>query len=108
MARYINGTEVTAYGFAFDGCHKFYLIENDNERRELEGYGYRIYKIEDLPLAWCDSCPLRFILSADLKTVYVAQCEPAEFDGWDMTPDLEQNLEWLANEQRMANACCGA
>ena len=103
MARYINGVETTAYCFAFDGCHKFYLIDNEKQRRELEDCGYDIYRIKDLPIAWVDSCPLRFIMSADLTRQYVPQFEPAHFRGWNVSPYLQRQLDWLEEDQRTAN-----
>lgn len=103
MKRYINDIEITAYAFGFDGCHKFYLVENEEDQRRLEDLDYTIYKIDDLPRAWADSCPLRFIDSADLTRVFVPQCEPAEFVGWDIDDALKSELYWLAEEQRGVN-----
>lgn len=101
--RYINGQAITAYGFGFDGCHKFYLIENEDDERVLREYGYRLYSIDGLPRAWADSCPLRFIDAADLSKTYVSQFTPATFDGWDIDPTLQQELDMLAQEQMEAN-----
>lgn len=103
MKRYINDIEITAYAFGFDGCHKFYLVENEEDQRMLEELGYTIYKIDDLPRAWADSCPLRFIDSADLERVFVHQGEPAEFVGWDIDDALKSELYWFAEEQRRVN-----
>lgn len=102
MGLYINGKRIDAYGFAFDGCHKFYLIENDDQAKMLDGYGYRLYLIEGLPRAWADSCPLRFIEKADFSETVVGQCEPAVFEGWNIDKGLQQELDWLAEEQREA------
>ena len=104
MARYINGQEITAYGFAFDGCHKFYLIETPEESEEMYNLDYRLYAIDGLPRAWADSCPLRFISSADLTKNYVPQCTPAHFDGdWDIDVMLKWELDELEREQIEAN-----
>ena len=99
MAKYINGQRVTAFGFGFDGCHKFYLIENEDDCETLREYGYRLYKIDGLPRAWADSCPLRFIDSADLTKTWVPQCTPAYFTGdWNIDAATRRDLEELAQE----------
>lgn len=99
--REINNTPITQDRFAFDGCHKFYLIDTKDDEKTLRGYGYRIYPITDLPMAWDDSCPLRFIMSADLTTSYVDQGEPAWFYGWDIDWALQNSLDELAALQEM-------
>lgn len=37
-----------------------------------------IHPIEALPEVWEDTCPLRFISSADLSVHYVEQCQAAQ------------------------------
>ena len=104
MTKYINGQQVTAYGFGFDGCHKFYLIENEDDCKTLRKYGYDLYEIDGLPRAWADSCPLRFIDSADLTRSWVPQCTPAYFTGdWDIDMVTKLDLEELAHEQMACN-----
>lgn len=101
--RQINDHVITQDMFAFDGCHKFYLIETPEDERTLRDYGYEIYPIDYLPLAWNDSCPLRFILSADLDTTYVGQGEPAWFTGWPIEKSLQRDLDELARLQEHDN-----
>ncbi len=103
MGYSVNGIEITAAEFGFDGCHKIYLIENDEERDELRELEYEILPIAMLPQVWADSCPLRFILSADLETSYVRQGEPAFFEGFDFESSLLRELHELALEQLDAN-----
>lgn len=104
MTKYINGTAITAYGFGFDGCHKFYLIETPEDEAVLRGYGYELYDIDGLPRAWADSCPLRFIEKADLSETVVPQCTPASFTGdWDIDMVTKLDLEELAHEQMACN-----
>lgn len=82
----INGLRVTAKKFAFDGCHKIYLIENGDEEAEALSYGYRILPIQELPQAYEDSCALRFISNWPLEKSendfidYVGQGEWATFE----------------------------
>lgn len=100
----INGQTINAYGFGFDGCHKFYLIETPEDEETLMRYGYKLYDIMGLPQAWVDSCPLRFINSADLTKTFVPQFEPARFEGdWNIDPDTQQELDYMAWEQEMVN-----
>lgn len=73
----INGKEIEEKEFAFDGCHKFYLISKEEEKAEAEGYEYDIYPIEKLPKMFWNSCPLRFISKWDLSlndSQIVPQC----------------------------------
>lgn len=101
--RYINGKQVTAKWFAFDGCHKIYLIESRAEYDQMVEWDYQIFHIADLPSIWVGTCPLRFIDSADLETLYVKQCEPAHFKGWQISERLQRELDELAAEQEEAN-----
>jgi hypothetical protein len=82
MTLKINGETVTAEAllFAYDGCHKVYLVTSEAGRRSLLEHGW----VEDdfrhpseLPAVWEQTCPLRFISNADLQTVYVEQCDDA-------------------------------
>ena len=103
MTKYINGHEVKAKKFGFDGCHKFYLIESDLDENKLRSYDYEIHDISRLPELWAVSCPLRFIRTADLTRCYVPQFEPAYFEGWFMDTELKKDLDELAREQVEAN-----
>ncbi|MGJ6127277.1 hypothetical protein QN239_32380 [Mycolicibacterium sp. Y3] len=77
----VNGVVVEATEFAYDGCHKIYLIVWGGDRDIVLERGYTeadIHPIETLPDVWADTCPLRFISSADLSRHYVEQCTPAQ------------------------------
>ena len=60
--------------FAYDGCHKIYIMENIEDIMLFTAYGYNIYPIEKLRETWKNSCPLRFIDNGNLTTIYVPQC----------------------------------
>lgn len=60
----INGVAVEAEEFAWDGCHKIYLIQNADGRANVAGYD--LYPLSRLAWAWERSCGLRFIAPADL------------------------------------------
>jgi hypothetical protein len=91
----INGKEVTAKKFAFEGCHKIYIIDTPEEEAQALKYGYDIYPIEEIKEAYEGSCSLKFISNWPLddkdiegtskrKTPfvsYVAQFENATFEG---------------------------
>lgn len=73
----INGRTSAATQFAWDGCHKIYLVENEVGLRNVDGYD--LYPIARLAKAWGDSCGLRFISPADLDSPdYVKQFEDAD------------------------------
>ena len=75
----INGNKTKAKFFAFDGCHKIYLLESDEDITDASSSsGYKVYPIKGLKKAWADSCGLRFINTWKLKRV-VAQFEEAVF-----------------------------
>jgi hypothetical protein len=80
----INGLEVTAQIFAFDGCHKIYLLENEAEEANARELGYNIYSIDLLREAYEGSCSLKFIsnwpLIDDNFVSYVGQFEDANFE----------------------------
>lgn len=63
--------------FAWDECHKIYIIESKREATEAEKFGYRILNIEDdLETAWKESCVLKFINFWHLgKGPIIPQCE---------------------------------
>lgn len=56
----INGIKYNYNKFAYDGCHKIYLLE-DSEVEEAKQFGYEIMDIKLLPETYSDSCTLRFI-----------------------------------------------
>lgn len=69
----INGIEVVSNGyFAYDGCHKIYILENEKDLKE--SIGYKIYPIKDLEEIYYNSCDLRFISSWALDKTYIEQC----------------------------------
>lgn len=79
----INGIEITAKEFAYDGCHKIYLIESQEERDEAESYGYKIYPINEIADKFDNSCSLRFIETwTDYKKI-VSQFEECVHIEWD-------------------------
>lgn len=59
--------------FAYDGCHKIYIMENIEDIMLLTALGYDIYPIEKIKETWKNSCPLRFIESGNLKKRYIPQ-----------------------------------
>lgn len=76
----INGKEIKAKQFAYDGCHKIYLIEDTDDLKEAKDIGYDIYDIELLKETYDDSCSLRFIDNWKLTEQIVPQFETAKFE----------------------------
>lgn len=78
--REINNYDISNINeFAYDGCHKIYLIEDEEDKKQAIETEYMIMKIEDLPRIWAESCSLRFINNWKLTRQYVGQFEKAEF-----------------------------
>ena len=65
----LNTFDTKAKEFAFDGCHKFYLIQTKEDRANALEIGYDLYPMNRLPSMFQHSCPLRFINTWKLKTV---------------------------------------
>lgn len=76
----INGKEIKAKQFAYDGCHKIYLIEDTDDLKDAKDIGYNIYDIELLKETYDDSCSLRFINNWKLTEQIVPQFETAKFE----------------------------
>lgn len=75
----VNDHTITAKEFAWDECHKIYLINSEEDREKLIGYGYNLYPIKGLKKAYESSCMLKFIQDAfDFRDI-VGQGEKAEF-----------------------------
>jgi hypothetical protein len=73
----INGRETKAREFAYDGCHKIYLIESKEDRRDAEDCEYDILPISSLKKTYNISCGLQFISNWKLDKRYVDQFEEA-------------------------------
>lgn len=71
----VNGIEITQKQFAYDGCHKIYLLE-DNEIADALNNNYEIVPIKKLAEKFVGSCGLRFIDHWNLdKKGVVPQCQ---------------------------------
>lgn len=75
----INGHEITADSFAWDECHKIYLINTEEDLDKFIEYEYKIFPISLLQEAYENSCGLRFISDGDLDFSPVEQGQDAEF-----------------------------
>jgi len=73
----INNIEIKADKFAYDGCHKIYLLESKADEIESKKLGYKILPIEKIKEVYANSCPLRFISNWNLKKPFAFQCENA-------------------------------
>lgn len=92
----INGKEVKTNGsYAFDNCHKFYILENDEDKMKALDIGYDIYPVKHLATDLEHSCPLRFINNWNLKETYLVQGEKSveiEFNGIKTVIEFENTL----------------
>lgn len=75
----INGIKTDAKVFAYDGCHKIYLIESEKDEKEALRFGYKILSIKELEKTFDNSCELRFIHDWQLNKSFVNQFEEANF-----------------------------
>lgn len=81
----VNGVEIVGKYFAYDKCHKIYIIEDKEDMKQAKKYGYSIYCIaynneNYLEQAYNNSCELRFISNWKLDKQYVKQFENANFE----------------------------
>ena len=73
MSITINGQTSPATEFAWDGCHKIYLLDNGDADKNGKA-GYKVLPVSELQRVWDQSCPLRFINNWALDKNYVPQC----------------------------------
>lgn len=77
----VNGQTIVGEKFAYDGCHKMYVLETEQEEQEAIKFGYEIKPINLLPVTYEYSCELRFINKWDVsQPAYVEQFEKAIFE----------------------------
>lgn len=86
----INNKIVNGNQFAYDGCHKIYVIEDEQDLNEAIEADYDIYDISEIEDKYNNSCELRFIYNWKLSNLYVKQFEQAIFDKSD---ELDQESE---------------
>lgn len=99
MARKVNGVEITAKEFVWDGCHKIYLINSDDDRKKAEEMGYSpLIPIEQLQDVYESSCGLRFINNWSLTTVVGQFEEDVVFEGFKQEHDASGIPESTLNE----------
>lgn len=75
----INGIPANQKLFAYDNCHKIYLIDDEEDITEAVRLGYQIKNIELLERTYNESCELRFIRNWKMTISYAAQYEKAVF-----------------------------
>jgi hypothetical protein len=76
----VNGKKINGNKFAYDECHKIYILEDEQDVDEALKYGYRIYPISSLQEKFEDSCGLQFIQNWKLDKRYVDQFVEARFE----------------------------
>lgn len=77
----INSIEITQKIFAYDGCHKIYLLNSDDDKKEALDLGYYILPINQIEEVYLNSCELRFINTWNNLQTVVGQFEKAVFEG---------------------------
>ena len=86
--------------FAWDGCHKIYIIENDEDDAVMRALDYDIYLIKNLDEAWDSSCSLRFISSVDFSKSFIDQSGKVMDEKENEAKaeaDYQRNLDILTN-----------
>lgn len=95
-----NGFEKAKdYGkhFAYEGCHKIYVLKNKKEIEEAKELDYKIFPIEELEEVYYNSCSLRFINSWDLDKVFIKQFE--DFEEYDYCEGCEKEINQIEIEE---------
>ena len=64
---------------AFNGCHKIYICESDEDLKEAKECGYKIHELDELKTLFEKFCSLKFIYNWSLTKFYVEQFEDAKF-----------------------------
>ena len=73
----INDKPVSATHFAYDGCHKIYLLEDEADKAAAKRAEYDLIPIKSLKKTYAASCALRFISNWKLNKHYAPQFEEA-------------------------------
>lgn len=76
----INNLEVIGKYFAYDDCHKIYIIEDEKDLQEAKEIGYTILPIKEIEETYNNSCELKFINNWKLDKFFVKQFEEANFE----------------------------
>ena len=77
--KHINGIEVIGDYFVWDGCHKIYILEDDEDLKDVRQkwgqleFNKDIFSIKAIFNVWVESCPLRFISNWKLTKDYIKQ-----------------------------------
>lgn len=69
----VSGKVIKGNKFAFNGCHKIYIIESEEDENEALSMGYEILCVGKLKETFENSCGLRFIRNWKLDKLYVPQ-----------------------------------
>lgn len=72
----INGYDVSkALGYVYDGCHKFYIIEDEADKKEaFDSWGASVAPLtDDMFRLFLKSCPLRFVYNWKLTDDIIPQ-----------------------------------
>ena len=64
---------------AYDGCHKIYICENNEDIEEAKKAGHKIHELNELEDLFNKSCALVFIYNWNFTEFYVGQGESAKF-----------------------------
>jgi hypothetical protein len=69
----------TPFTIAFDGCHKCYVIEDEDDMTDMKELGYSDFREfanwDDFLAFYRQLCDLRFLDNAKLTKTFIAQCE---------------------------------
>lgn len=76
----IGRYKIKSEWFAYDGCHKIYLLESEQDKKDAMELDYIIMPISELVSVYEDSCSLRFINNWQLDKTYVSQFKDAKFN----------------------------
>lgn len=91
----VNGKFIESIGhFAYDGCHKIYILENSYDINTALVFGYYIYPIETIKTTFEKSCPLKFIENFSLTKYYVKQFHKAK---WSEVKASKKDIDKIIN-----------
>lgn len=94
----VNNVEVVGSKFAYDGCHKIYIIEDMEDEQKAIDCGYEILNISELVDTYRNSCELRFVRNWKLDKLYVGQYEIAVFEEngktFEFANEFDEDDEW--------------
>ena len=87
--------EKAGWPLAWDGCHKIYMLQEEQAETEARDMGYTVFAASELPEIWDSSCSLRFVnrwaLAEESIEGFRHELNIEQFEDYDDNSDTDLN-----------------